>query len=77
MAKKSWLWGGFTVGAIYGLFGANPTVLGANAAVFFKPVAWTNGILTNQLGQYVSLVPLVNIALWGLIGLAITAMLRK
>ena len=77
MPKKNWLWGGFAVGAIYGLFGANPTVLGANTAIFFKPVVWTNGILTNQLGQYVSLAPLANIALWGVIGLAIIAMFRK
>lgn len=77
MARKNWLWGGFVIGAIYGLFGANPTMLGANAAVLFKPVAWTSGLITNQMGQYVSFAPLVNILVWGLIGLSLMAMLRK
>lgn len=77
MAKKSWMWGGFIVGALYGMLGANPTMFGANTQVFFKPVQWTNTWLPNILGQYAQYSTLVNILLWGAIGLALMAMVRK
>lgn len=77
MAKKNWLFGGFAVGALYGMLGANPLVFGESAKILFKPVQWTSTWLPNMLGTYVQYATIVNILLWGLIGLGLISMLRK
>lgn len=77
MAKKNWLMGGFGVGAVYGMLGANPAVFGENVKILFKPVEVTSGWMPNILGQYAQYATFANILLWGLIGLGLISMLRK
>lgn len=80
MGKFRWSTLAFMAGIVYsiiGEFGTQVMTSMGQWAMIFKPVEWTHKLLLQFMATYANLVPIANIALWGLIGLIILNIAKR